>query len=100
MLLPAFPRPFEFTVGFCEPVPAGAGVGVPSRFWFSPEALSVAACDSIALDPEAVAVPTPLLAVVDAPTAVFGPALVVVTGSDCKGVVDPPAFGISVGLSV
>jgi hypothetical protein len=81
VLLPALPTPLELTFGCCAPVPAG---GTP---------FCSADLDSLALAPDALAVPMPLLAAAPAPTPVDGPAGAVVV----EGPV--PAFGAMVEFS-
>ena len=73
VLLPAFPTPLELTAEFCAPVPAGAAAAEFCCF-------ILATSDSTAAEPEAVAVPMPLLAVADAPTPVSGLAFVSTAG--------------------
>ena len=84
-------------------LPAELSEGLPvagcvDEFCRCSEFSSIAAFDSAAVDPDAVAVPTPLLAAVAAPTPVSGPAFV--RTIECSRVLDPAAFGISVALSV
>ena len=63
----------------CEPYWGGRGGGggaLAAGAFVEAWLFLIAASDSIAVDPEAVAGPTPLLAAVAAPTPVSGPALV------------------------